>query len=434
MENANTLFVHVSPDRESALYRVGETASLTVSASFADGTPVREGILHLRLDNYGKRVFEERDVNLSEDHAVSLAVSRATPGFARLSVESRTPGITVADNYGNATGTYRFAVAFSPEEIRPAAPFPDDFTAFWENAVRELDETVPVDALVEPVPERSKGPCDYYRVSFASFGGRRVYGWLSIPKAPGRHPVRVYVPGAGIGSWNNPEEPDRINLTMNVHSYRQPEGDTPEATAKRQRLYEEQDRVFAVPNGVPHYCHAGIHKGRESYFYYASLLGINRAIDWLAGRPECDLSSICYSGTSQGGGFGLMLAALNRYITRSCIFVPAITDLLGSRIEDRQSGWPDIIENQAPENRAAAERWAPYFDGANFARLITCPIRFVVGFCDAACPPHAVYSAYNVCASPDKGIIDGVSMGHRVHERYYRELENWLRHKHCIAF
>ena len=419
--------IHVAPDRDNCLYQAGETAALTVSAVNPDGTPVREGVLHLRLDNYGERVFEERDVDLAKEPSVALAVSRATPGFARLSVESRTPGIVVAENPGNATGTYRFGIAFSPEDIRPAAPFPDDFASFWQSAVRRLDETVPVDARVEPVPERSEGPCRYYRVSFASFGGRRVYGWLAVPKAPGRHPVRVSVPGAGIGERGTWVEPDRINLTMNVHSYRQPEGDTPEADAERQRLYEEQDRVFAVPNGVPRYCQAGIHKGREDYFFYASVLGINRAIDWLAAQPECDLSSFGYYGTSQGGGFGLMLTALNPHFTRSCIFVPAITGLLGFKIEDRQSGWPGIIENQAPENKAAAERWVPYYDGANFARLILCPIRFVVGFCDMACPPHAVYSAYNVCASRDKGIVHGLGMGHKVFERFYQELDNWLR-------
>ena len=429
MEAETILTVHVAPDRDNCLYRAGETASLTVSATNPDGAPVREGVLHLRLDNYGERVFEERDIDLAKEPSVALAVSRATPGFARLSVESRTPGIVVAENPGNAAGTYRFGVAFSPEDIRPAAPFPEDFAAFWQSAVRKLDETVPVDARVEAVPENSEGPCRYFRVRFASFGGRHVYGWLSVPKAPGRHPVRVSVPGAGIGEHGTWVEPNRINLTMNVHSYRQPEGDTPEAAAERQRLYEEQDRIFAAPNGVPRYCQSGIHKSREDYFYYASLLGINRAVDWLAGRPECDLSSFSYYGTSQGGGFGLMLTALNPHFTRSCIFVPAITDLLGSKIEDRQSGWPGIIASQAPENKAAAERWAPYYDGANFARLIQCPIRFVVGFCDMACPPHTVYSAYNVCASRDKGIVHGLGMGHWVSERFYRELDDWLRQR-----
>ena len=213
---------------------------------------------------------------------------------------------------------------------------------------------------------------------------------------------------------------------MNVHSYRQPEGDTPEAAAERQRLYEEQDEKYAKPNGAPRYCQAGIHRSREDYFFYASILGINRAVNWLADRPNCDLSAFDYSGTSQGGGFGLILTALNRHITRSCIFVPAITDLMSSKIEGRMSGWPQIIENQAPENREAAERWAPYFCGANFARQIRCPIRFVVGFCDMACAPHAVYGAYNVCPSTDKAIIHGVGMGHGVYGQFYTELDQWL--------
>ena len=421
------LNIQITADKPGCVYRVGEAASLSLSASSADGgASAHEGVIHIRIDNYGARVAEERDVDLSTENPVRLTATRATPGFARVSVSSRTPGVEVVNNAGNPAGTYVFGIAFSPEEIRPGTPYPDDFMDFWTDAVRRLDETVPADPRMELVPERSSGPCNYWRVSFATYGGRRVYGWLSEPKAEGRHPVRISVPGAGIGACGTGEDPERINLTMNVHSYRQPEGDTPEAAAERQRLYEGQDEKFAKPNGVPRYCQAGIHKSREDYFYYASILGINRAVNWLAERPKCDPAAFDYYGTSQGGGFGLMLTALNKHITRSCIFVPAITDLLGSKIEGRQSGWPQIIENQAPENREAAEKWAPYFCGANFARQIKRPIRFVVGFCDMACAPHAVYAAYNVCPSSDKAILHGVGMGHGVYGNFYTELDRWL--------
>ena len=418
--------ISFTPDKAGCVYRAGETASLSLSASLADGARAREGVVHVRIDNYGSVVSKERDVDLATENPVQLTATRATPGFARVSVSSRTTGMEVVGNAGNPAGTYVFGVAFSPDEIRPGTPYPDDFTDFWTDAIRKLDETVPVDPQMELVPERSDGPCNYWRVSFATCGGRRVYGWLSEPKAEGRHPVRINVPGAGIGACGTGEDANRITLTMNVHSYRQPEGDTPEAAAERQRLYEEQDEKYAKPNGAPRYCQAGIHKSREDYFFYASILGINRAVNWLASRPECNLSAFDYAGTSQGGGFGLILTALNRHITRSCIFVPAITDLLSSKVEGRQSGWPQIIENQAPENRAAAEKWAPYFCGTNFARQIRCPIRFVVGFCDMACAPHAVYSAYNACPSSDKAILHGVGMGHGVFERFYDDLAAWL--------
>ncbi len=423
---ASTLNITFTADRADCVYRAGETASLTLTATLADGAMVREGVIHIRIDNYGSAVAEERDVDLAAENPVQLTATRATPGFARVSVSSRTPGLEIAWNPGNPTGAYVFGVAFSPEEIRPGTPYPDDFMAFWTDAIRKLDETVPADPQMELVPERSAGPCNYWRVSFATCGGRRVYGWLSKPKAEGRHPVRINVPGAGIGACGTEESPSFISLTMNVHSYRQPEGDTPEAAAERQRLYEGQDEKYAKPTGAPRYCQAGIHRSREDYFFYASILGINRAVNWLAARPECDLSAFHYRGTSQGGGFGLILTALNRHITRSWIAVPAITDLLSFKVEGRQSGWPQIIENQAPENRAAAEKWAPYFCGTNFARQIRCPIRFVVGFCDMACAPHAVYSAYNVCPSSDKAILHGVGMGHGVFPRLYTELDQWL--------
>lgn len=421
--NVNITF---TADRPDCVYKIGETASLTLAASREDGSELHEGVLRITLDNYGARVFEERDVDLSKDSPVRLEATRATPGFTRVTVTSRTPGLEVAANPGNPAGAYVFGVAFSPEEIRPGTPFPDDFAAFWADAIRKFEETVPVDLSIEPVPERSAGECYYWRVSFGTCGGRRVYGWLSEPKADGLYPVRVNVPGAGIGAIETEERPDRVTLTMNVHSYRQPEGSSPEAEAERQRLYAGQDEEFAKPNGVPRYCQAGIHKSREDYFYYASILGINRAVNWLAARPKCDPAHFDYYGVSQGGGFGLMLAALNPHITRSCIFVPAITDLLGSNVEGRQSGWPQLIENQPPENREAARKWAPYYCGANFARLIRRPIRFAVGFADMPCAPHSVYAAYNVCPSPDKAILHGIGMGHGVYGEIYIALDKWL--------
>lgn len=421
------LAVSAAADKPGCVYQAGETAFLAVSAAFVDGGEAHEGVLHIRLDNFGECIFEERNVDLARENPIRLAVTRATPGFMRVSVSSATPGIEILENQGNPVGAFFFGVAFSPEKIRPATSCPEDFAHFWKDAIRRLHENVPADPRMELVPERSTGPCDYWRVSFATCGGRRVYGWLSEPKAEGAYPVRVTVPGAGIGEWAAGEDPARVNLTMTVHTYRQPDGDTSEAAEARRRLYDGQNAKFARPCGVPGYFQAGIHRSREDYFYYAALLGINRAVNWLAQRPKCDLSAFCYSGTSQGGGIGIMLAALNRHITSGAVFVPAITDLLGFKVEGRQSGWPELVENQLPENRAAAEQWAPYFDGANFARLITCPIRFVVGFCDAVCPPHSVYSAYNVCPSPDKAIVHGIGMGHTVFDRLYRELDDWQR-------
>ena len=78
----------------------------------------------------------------------------------------------------------------------------------------------------------------------------------------------------------------------------------------------------------------------------------------------------------------------------------------------------------------AAARNAPYFDGASFAPCITCPIRFVAGFGDCACPPASVYAAYNCVPSADKAIFNGIGMGHGVFPRFYDELGAWVRTGH----
>ena len=94
----------------------------------------------------------------------------------------------------------------------------------------------------------------------------------------------------------------------------------------------------------------------------------------------------------------------------------------------RAGGWSSGVRHEkTPQARAAAERWAPYFDGANFAARIACPVRVAVGFSDTTCPPAAVYAAYNEIRVADKGIVHGLGMTHSCFGRFYSELGAWVR-------
>ena len=75
----------------------------------------------------------------------------------------------------------------------------------------------------------------------------------------------------------------------------------------------------------------------------------------------------------------------------------------------------------------AAETFAPYFDGANFAARIRCPVRVAVGFADTTCAPGAVYAAYNAIPVKDKGIVHGIGMGHGCFGTFYQALGAWVR-------
>ena len=202
-----------------------------------------------------------------------------------------------------------------------------------------------------------------------------------------------------------------------------------------QKKYDEFNAAKKTKYSCGGYATSGISVSREEYFYYPVLLGINRAVDWIAAMPDVDPRRFVYQGTSQGGGFGFYLCGLNRNFTRAALYVPAITDTMGY-LAGRESGWPKIVESNSstPERREAAEKWAPYFDGANFASRIRCPVRVAVGFSDTTCPPCAVYAAYNEILMPDKQILHGIGMTHSCFGKFYGELGRWLMEPPTAAY
>lgn len=416
----------VVPDHADSLYACGEEAVVTVTVSDTNDAPVKAGAFTVRLDNFGAKESWSKSFDLAKtpDRRFTFKTTRATPGFMRLTFRSKELVVDnsgkLADKRGNASHSYVWGIGFEPEKIVQGVKRPEDFDAFWADAVRKFDAEVPEDIRLTKDESKSKGACNTYRVSVLTVGGRHVYGFLSIPKQPGKYPVRITVPGAGPGAPSVGYASKAITLLMNVHYYEV----SPNAEETK-RMYAEQDREWGGKYGVRRYCLAGIWESREAYFYYGALLGINRMVNWLARRPEVDLKDFSYNGTSQGGGFGFYLTGLNKHITHACIFVPAITDLQSRHVEGRQSGWPGIVEEQKAEHKPAAERNAPYFDAANFAARITVPVRVVVGLSDVTCPPHAVYAGYNAIPAKDKKIIPAPGMPHSVFRRHYDELRAW---------
>ncbi len=416
---AEALKVSIVADRADCMYKCGEETVFTITAKDSKGILATNGNLRVRLDNFGAEKFFEAEFDLTEQNPVSVKGTLTYPGF--LAVKC-----TVLDNKNHKTGTKVFSTAYEPEKIKQGVAKPDDFDSFWDNAVRKFDETVPLDPVVTPMPEKSTRDYTLSRVSFATVNGRRVYGYLSVPtdvsKAP--FPVRVQVPGAGCGSWsNNPMvAKEAICLFMSVYPF-EPDTDLKVVKPKAEALNKELRRKYKVSG----YSRAGLAVSREEYFYYPVILGINRAVNWVVSREDANKKHVTYSGTSQGGGFGLYLMGLNGNFTKGVVFVPALTDLLGSKDRNRQSGWPCVVEAHPEELKAAVERNAPYFCGANFASRIKIPIRFVAGFADLTCAPGAVYSGYNAVASKDKKIYHGIGMGHSVNSNFYRDLGEWQK-------
>ena len=413
----------VETDKPDGIYRCGETATFTVrllstNALAAAASP------RAKLDNFGTSVLTNMPFDVSATGvAFTVSGTLREPGFLRLSLPMTKDG---------RKDPSVFSVGFEPERIVKGSPSPADFDAFWARARARLAREVPLDARMTKVPERSTAAFDFYRISFATFG-RRVHGYMSVPtdKSKAPFPVDFGVNAAGFGNWTNnmQGERDSIRVQFSVYPF---EPDWKWKEVGLEAKYKAMDAEVQSKYGAPRYCVAGITESRESYFFYPVILGIDRAVDWVAARPDVDKTRFRYQGTSQGGGFGFYLCGLNRTFTCAAFYVPAITDTMGY-LAGRQSGWPQIVENNSstPERRAAAEKWAPYFDGANFASRIICPVRVAVGFSDTTCPPCAVYAAYNEIKVADKAIGNGIGMTHSCSERFYSEFGAWT--KGCVV-
>ena len=413
--------IEVSQDHADALYRVGEETVFTITVKGDDGALLKSGAASWKLDNFGSEKLGSGSADLGKGNPFTVKGKMDVEGFLRLHVKAETNSVV-------------WGVGYDVEKIRQSEPCPADFDAYWTAEKARLEREVPLDPKMTLDESLSKPAFDCYRVNFATFGGKRVYGFLAVPKDKSKAPFRVHVsvPGAGPGVISAGTAPDEITLVMNVHTFE------PEKTAAEQKAHMNRQNAalaekFGLPNKSAYCALAGIAESREDYWYHDVMLGINRAVDWVCARPDVDLAQVIYTGSSQGGGFGLFLNYLNSHFTKAFVAVCAITGHYGFK-QNRQNGWPQLISGQPAAKRAVAERNAAYFDGVNFAARVKTPIRFIVGFADMTCSPAAVYAAYNVCPSKDKAIVNAIGSGHswyawqmkRVKEGGYN-FNEWLR-------
>ena len=422
--SAHAAVINISQDHADALYRAGEEAVFTVSVKDDKGELLKSGAAVWSIDTFCEEKIADGKANLASGNPFKVKGRMDKEGFMRIIVKA-------------AKTSALWGVGYDVEKIRQDEPCPEDFDAYWTAEKARLEREVPLDPKMTLDEKLSTSVFNCYRVNFATFGGKRVYGFLAVPKDKSKAPfrVRVRVPGAGPGVTSASTTPDEIYLVMNVHTF-EPEATRAEQAAHMKRECAALAERFGLPNKGAYCALAGISESREDYWYHDVMLGINRAVDWVCARPDVDLTQVTYTGSSQGGGFGLFLNYLNPHFTKAFVAVCAITGHYGYR-QKRRSGWPQLIAGQPPEKREVAERNAAYFDGVNFAARIRHPIRFIVGFADMTCAPANVYAAYNVCPAKDKAIVNAIGSPHGWSKWYsankgkpgWIDFDAWLRTK-----
>lgn len=405
------LEVTVTLDRPDALYEIGETATFTITAGYKDGSPL-DGTMQV----HAGKVYPMKNEPVTIEHTMKK------PGFVRRTAIGRRWK-------GEVCYLKSIAVAAcEPEKIKPVVTMPDDFDAFWAKGRERLAE-IPLDPRQERIDPLCTDDYEVSKVSFANINDTRIYGYLLVPTSgQTEYPGFVAVAPAGRGKpredfvaqrLNNISRNGAICLYMGVYAH---------DLGRSKKYYNHFKSEWSTANADP-----------EKNFFYRAILGIDRAITWLASREDVDNRRIVYTGNSQGGGYGLVMAGLNKNITAANVNIPGLCDHLAFR-EGRTPGWPGVLRRHRrgkmdPEQIDAIAEALPYFDAVNFARKIDVSILMSMGYLDTTCPPSGVRAAYNVIDAP-KQILPVPDTGHGMGgmpRDVTMRIHHWLRSKLGLA-
>jgi len=395
--------VDVAPTHENWEYKVGEQVSFKVSVLKND-IPLEDITINYRTGLEKLVPEESQSMTLKNGTGIIKVDGLNEPGFLRCWVSTTVNG---KEYKGYATA------GFEPEKIEPIAKMPEDFDDFWNNAKAEL-ASIPIDANMTLLPERCTEKVNVYHIDIQNYpSNSRVYGILSVPKAPGKYPAVLRVPGAGIRPYYGDiktAEKGIITLQIGIHGI--PVNMEEEVYANLRTGALNSYWVFNL-------------KDRDQYYYKRVYLGCVRAVDYIFSLPEFDGENIAVAGGSQGGALSIVTAGLDSRIKWLAPFYPALCDLTGYTA-NRAGGWPHMFHPDNPHHQTKAEmETASYFDVVNFARKVTVPGYYSWGFNDNVCPPTSMYAAYNVIDAP-KQLFLALQTGHWTFPEQRETSNQWL--------
>jgi len=303
--------------------------------------------------------------------------------------------------------------AFAPEKIQPVARDPEDFDSFWTAGREELAK-VPMDARRTLIPELSTATVDVYHVSLANTGRSRVFGMLAMPRAPGKYPAVLSVPGAGVHKirpLTGLAEKGAITLAIGIHGI---------------PLTLDPAVYAALGSGALNGYWAYNLDSRERYYYRRVYLGCLRANDYLTSLPEWNGRDLAVTGGSQGGALSIITAGLDPRVKALAASYPALSDMAGYTA-DRAGGWPHVFRAAGEGSHRTPEKLATaaYYDVVNFARRVKAAGLYTWGYNDQTCPPTSMYAAYNVIGAP-KRLVLALETGHNRVPEQTDTVNRWL--------
>ncbi|CCH00732.1 Acetyl xylan esterase [Fibrella aestuarina BUZ 2] len=402
--------VVVTPDHADWHYKLGEAPRFNVVV-YQNNVPLRGANVRYEIGPEKMDPTQKETLTLRDGTANLTGTPLKTAGFLRCTATAVVDG---REYRGMATA------AFDPLSIKPTVVNPTDFQAFWDKAKADL-AAIPLDARMTLLPERCTGTVNVYHVNINNFvpptqtsTQARLYGILCVPKAEGKYPALLKVPGAGIRPYAGDvamAERGIITLEIGIHGI--PVNMDPAVYANLAGGALANYPMFNLDD-------------RDRYYYKRVYMGCVRAIDFIASLPQYDGQNLAVTGGSQGGALSIVTAGLDKRVKWLGAYYPALSDMTGY-LSGRAGGWPHLFTGAslAINNTPPKVSTVGYYDVVNFARLVNVPGYYSWGYNDETCPPTSMYAAYNVINAP-KLLSLFLDTGHWTYPEQTEKMNNWL--------
>lgn len=382
------------PDHADWLYQTGENAKVEVS--FCKYGIPRDGELKYSIGNDMLQPDKHGSVKLKNGRAVINMGTKKTPGFRDMKLSVSLDGKTYE---------HHIKVGFSVDKINPYTQEPQDFRTFWQKNVEELKQ-VPLSYTKELYKDYCTDKIDCYLVKLQIDNmGHSMYGFLFYPKnaQPGKHPVVLCPPGAGIKTIKDPmrnkyyAENGFVRFEVEIH------GLDPRISSE---TFGEISRAFNDRNGG--YLANGL-ENKDIYYMKHVYVGLVRCIDFLTSLPEWDGKNVAVQGGSQGGALAIIAAGLDSRVTQCVANHPALSDMAGYAAKGGTGGYPHFCRQpQILSNKDCLNTLA-YFDVVNFARYVKAPTYLTWGYNDVTCPPTTSYAVWNTLKCTKESLLTPIN-------------------------
>ncbi len=394
--------IAIRPQNETGIYQSGQQAAWLIDIK--EGTPSSLKDVRYLIKQGGLEVVREGRLDLAKGHATVQATSKSA-GWLLLEVTAKGSNGEDIRALGGAL--------FSPGEIRPSAPAPADFDAFWASKLKELS-TVPTNPRLTPEDSGAEG-VDSYLITMDNIRGSHIHGRLARPAKPGQFPALLIVQWAGVYPLDKAWAVDRARegwLVLNIEAHDLPV-DEPEEFYRKQSQGPLKDYP-AIGN-----------EDRETSYFLRMYLSCYRGAEYLTTRKDWDGRTLVVTGASQGGLQSILTAAIHPGVTAVLADVPAGCDQTGPEV-GRSPGWPKWYFSTEGRDAAKVKQASRYYDIVNFAPKVKCPVLVGTGLIDTTCPPCGVYAACNRLQGY-KEIVVFPTEGHQGEHKPYRDRwAEWL--------